>query len=87
MEFDINKRFKECVTCGTTDFSEIALFCKMCGDPLYNSCTKNECGHINSPEAHYCEICGSETYLIEKYAEQLHTDTTEIREDFLRNKN
>lgn len=58
-------RVKQCVRCGNTDFSESALYCKVCGLPLSNFCLGDDDNdippHINPPDARYCEHCGCET--------------------------
>lgn len=59
-------RITACPVCGNKHFSDRALFCKMCGTPLYNDCVNEheydrECGAHNDGDARYCERCGSET--------------------------
>jgi hypothetical protein len=69
---DDNGRFLECPQCGNTYFSAGAKFCKMCGLYLYNFCKyednsdsfRDYCGAPASGDARYCELCGSETFLL-----------------------
>lgn len=78
-----DQRFKRCIVCDNDDFSAEASFCKKCGTSLLNFCLENDttCGIVNSPDAFYCETCGSETSLLEVSAEQLQTD----KESFVEN--
>ena len=48
-------------SCGNTVFSENASHCKMCGTPVQNICTNENCGDLNEIDAAYCEYCGSAT--------------------------
>ncbi|MBE3586530.1 MAG: ImmA/IrrE family metallo-endopeptidase [Thermoanaerobacter sp.] len=69
-EVDENMRFLECPTCGNTDFSPKAKYCKKCGQYLYNSCNNvpfdddpNWCGEKNVGDALFCEYCGTKTVM------------------------
>nr|PZN47262.1 MAG: hypothetical protein DIU61_19790 [Bacteroidota bacterium] len=61
MQMDEMGRVKKCVRCGNSDFASDGVFCKRCGMDLINHCTFAECNRTNSPDAAYCEWCGSET--------------------------
>ncbi|MCD8074212.1 MAG: ImmA/IrrE family metallo-endopeptidase [Lachnospiraceae bacterium] len=52
-------RFEHCPECGNWEFSADASFCRMCGTPLNNQCTKQH--HSNHPFAKYCTVCSNET--------------------------
>ena len=62
---DQHNRVIFCPVCGNEDFADGAKYCKICGTPAYNFCGNNNtfwpCNHINSPNARFCEMCGSET--------------------------
>jgi hypothetical protein len=57
---------KTCPGCGQR-FEKKERYCTSCGCPLINRCmfdggpAGDPCGHINPPEAAYCEKCGSRT--------------------------
>lgn len=51
----------QCQLCGNTVFSENASFCRACGTPIHNTCTNEECGDLNEPDAAFCEYCGHQT--------------------------
>ena len=73
VEFDESTmKVKICPKCGNEEFSDNALFCKICGTNLYNDCegihTQNFNGfddiveiHHNPSNARYCETCGAKT--------------------------
>lgn len=65
-----------CPVCGNDDFSQDADICKVCGLPLYNRCGDwagydeefdSSNGHVNPPDARFCEKCGNRTSYFEKY--------------------
>ncbi|PEA79106.1 hypothetical protein CN676_04030 [Bacillus wiedmannii] len=86
MPTDNSLRFSSCIKCGNEDISDNASFCKKCGTYLYNNCTNsdNQCDYLNPPDAFYCEICGSESYLLVESAEQTQMDPNDFVEMSLR---
>ena len=74
-----------CPVCGNEEFSDRANFCRICGTPAYNFCGNTDsyvdCHHINSPNARYCELCGSRTVYTEKHLLQ---DWKEERDEYIR---
>ncbi|HFU7053768.1 MULTISPECIES: hypothetical protein [Bacillus cereus group] len=80
MQEDISLRLSSCMKCGNDDFSDIATHCKKCGTYLYNPCADpdNLCHHVNPPDAYYCELCGSETFLLLESAEQAQMDPADF---------
>ena len=77
-EVNKNKRFVKCPRCGNEEYSEEAMFCKICGLQVYNECEGlseyDDYGnlevvkHKNVGNARFCEYCGKKTMLfIEKF--------------------
>lgn len=60
-----SNQFLSCPFCGNDSFSSDAEFCKVCGLPLFNHCTKHY-EHLNHPESSFCWQCGSSTEFNEK---------------------
>ena len=60
-----SNQFLLCPLCGNNIFSSDAEFCKVCGLPLFNHCTKHY-EHLNHPESSFCWQCGSSTEFNEK---------------------
>jgi hypothetical protein len=64
MSFSENEkqlRANFCPKCDNEDISEIAVFCILCGTPLFNYCSDEKCNHLNSIYAYFCELCGEPT--------------------------
>lgn len=65
-----------CPRCNNTEFTDNALYCKICGLSLYNRClgeNEDREQHDNPSNARYCEICGSKTvYLFDKVLKEWH---------------
>lgn len=71
-------RVETCPKCGNQEFSENAMFCRICGTSIYNMCEgetdNNGYGeyivdgsqHRNPSNARYCETCGKPTYFLSK---------------------
>lgn len=66
----------KCPRCDNEIFSSEALFCRRCGLPLYNRCGDwvgyddefdSSNGHVNPPDARFCEKCGNRTSYFEEY--------------------
>jgi hypothetical protein len=75
--FDENYKMTKCPICGNEEFSEKAIFCRICGSDIYNYCEgdvetdadgneihKNQ--HPCPSNARYCEICGKPTTFLKK---------------------
>lgn len=69
---DENNRVTECPQCGNEEFSSEAIFCRICGSVLYNSCEGEDIYdfngnfdhkevHNNPGNARFCETCGKPT--------------------------
>ena len=64
-------RVKICPVCGNEEFSDNAVFCRICGTDLYNRCegeVTEEQGeirytnqHKNPSNSRFCELCGRPT--------------------------
>ena len=82
---DQQNRVLFCPVCGNEDFGNDARYCKICGLPVYNFCSNEAffriCHHINSPNARFCEICGSKT---DYQLRGLLPDWKEEKEDYIR---
>ncbi len=74
-----------CPVCGNEDHAENALYCKICGIPVYNFCSNEyavqTCNHINSPNARFCELCGSRTVY---HLRRLLPDWKKEKENYIR---
>ena len=74
-----------CPICGNEQFSQSAQYCRICGTPAYNFCTREgfweSCHHVNSTNARFCELCGSST----EYANRnILRDWQLDKEDYIR---
>ena len=82
---DQHNRVIFCPVCGNEDFADGAKYCKICGTPAYNFCGNNNtfwpCDHIKSPNARFCEMCGSETVY---QLRGLLQDWRKEKEDYIR---
>ena len=82
---DRHNRVIFCPVCGNEEFGDDAKYCKICGTPVYNFCGNNNtfwpCNHINSPNARFCEMCGSETVY---QLRGLLQDWKKEKEDYIR---
>ena len=68
-----NKRFVKCPRCGNEEYSEEAMFCKICGLQVYNEYeglseydgygNLEVIKHRNVGNARFCEYCGTKTML------------------------
>jgi hypothetical protein len=68
IKMDKDLRVMECPKCKNTEFSDGALFCRICATPLYNFCegelvynSDNPLRHKNHGNARFCEFCGTQT--------------------------
>lgn len=82
-ETDSNLRFVSCPKCGNEEYSENAVYCRICGFSAYNECEgyyDNDEGehvsHRNVGNARYCEFCGQPTML---FKEKLLKSYTEVQ--------
>jgi Zn-dependent peptidase ImmA (M78 family)/rRNA maturation endonuclease Nob1 len=60
IDMDGMGRPSRCIVCGNTVNSLHADWCKICGSPLSNPCTRDET-HVNHSEAKFCQVCGKPT--------------------------
>ena len=69
---DENIRVTKCPQCGNEEFSSEAIYCRICGSTLYNSCEGEDIYdyngnfdhrkvHNNPGNARFCETCGKPT--------------------------
>lgn len=70
---DSNLRFVSCPKCGNEEYSEKAMYCRICGFSAYNECEgyyDNDIGehisHRNAGNARFCEFCGQPTMLLKE---------------------
>ena len=80
-ETDSNLRFVSCPKCGNEEYSEEALYCRICGFPTYNECEghydqeRDEyVTHRNVGNARYCEYCGQPTTLLKEKLLKTYTE-------------
>lgn len=90
---DSNLRFMSCPRCGNEEYSEEAVFCRICGFSAYNDCEgyyDNDEGehvsHRNVGNARFCEFCGQPTMLfkeklLKSYKEVQATQNTQDDEE------
>lgn len=93
-ETDKNLRFVSCPRCGNEEYSESAMYCRICGFHAYNECEgyyDNDLGehvnHRNVGNARYCEFCGQPTMLFKEkllkpYAEVQSKQTEQVEGSF-----
>ena len=53
------QRIRYCPTCLNNKFDKNALYCNICGQPLYNTCSN--CGKSLSINECFCSMCGAES--------------------------
>nr|DAZ21858.1 MAG TPA: Double zinc ribbon protein [Caudoviricetes sp.] len=82
-ETDSNLRFVSCPRCGNEEYSEDAIYCRICGFSAYNECEGHYdhdqdeyITHRNVGNARYCEYCGQPTML---FKEKLLKPYTEVQ--------
>ena len=88
-ETDSNLRFVRCPRCGNEEYSEDALYCRICGFSAYNECEgSTECDnfgnvnvHRNVGNARYCEYCGKPTMLLNEKLLRPYTEVQAEQED------
>lgn len=88
---DNNLRFVSCPKCGNEEYSQNALYCRICGFSAYNECEgyydQEQCEHINHRNvgnARYCEYCGQPTMLLKEKLLKPYTEvqgTQDVQED------
>jgi|GEM_PF-535808 len=64
IELKVNQKVKECPRCKNDEFDDLDNFCRICGEPLINSCNNANCENYSLPQpgnARYCPVCGQET--------------------------
>lgn len=55
-------KLKDCPICENEETHIEGEYCIICGNPLVNTCSNEECSHQILPSnARYCPVCGSET--------------------------
>lgn len=60
------QRVKFCPNCLSHDISSNSIFCKICGNPLSNSCSS--CGRPLKVNERFCPACSAESAFCELYA-------------------
>lgn len=87
-------RVKICPFCHNEEFSKGAIYCRICGAPLYNTCEngiiEDSNGepivlrmHANPTNARFCECCGKPTvyytrHILSDYKTYIETETKEL---------
>lgn len=87
-------RVKICPVCHNEEFGKGAIYCRICGTPLYNTCengiTEDINGepivlsmHMNPPNARFCECCGKPTvyytrHILRDYKTYIETEAKDL---------
>lgn len=85
---------KICPVCKNEEFSEGAVYCRICGAPLYNTCEdgiRQDINrepivlkmHANPPNARFCECCGKPTiynkiHILRDYKTYVETEAKDL---------
>ena len=79
-------RVEQCPRCHNRQFSQNALYCRICGMDLYNRCdgmeqdnfgnwySNEEARHRNPSNARFCETCGRPTFFLDQKILCAYTD-------------
>lgn len=86
-ETDSNLRFVSCPGCGYEEYSEDAIYCRICGFSVFNECEghydhdqQEYITHRNVGNARYCEFCGQPTILLREKLLKPYTEVQTVQD-------